>query len=124
MLSDQAVRNWCVPLVALAVVAFMLIHTHLFLFLHRKLVTAIFTAGVAVHSTLYADYEMPPHLQGEKHVFSDLQQWYRTCVDTHVWKLPPIQQYQTNHPIDGSNTVKTTQEQKKNTTAQQESTDP
>lgn len=55
----------------------------------RKLVTAVLTAGVAVHSTLYTDYQMPPHLQGEKHVFSDLQVWYKGWIDKHVWSLPP-----------------------------------
>jgi len=64
---------------------------------NRKLVTAVLTAGVAVHSTLYADYNMPPHLEGEKHVFSDLQTWYRGLVDTHVWKLPPVDTNDATH---------------------------
>lgn len=64
VLSEQAIRNW-------------------------KLATAALTATVAIHSTLYAEYEMPPHLKGEKHIFTDLQQWYRAQVDQHVWRLPP-----------------------------------
>jgi hypothetical protein len=28
-------------------------------------------------------------LKGEKHIFTDLQQWYRAQVDQHVWRLPP-----------------------------------
>lgn len=74
--------------------AFPLSHSHSSLHSNsqwdRKLVTAVLTAGVAIHSTLYTDYEMPPHLKGEKHVFTDLQVWYRNWIDQHVWGLPPL----------------------------------
>lgn len=65
--------------------------------------TAVLTATVAIHSTLYAEYEMPPHLQEEKHVFSDLQHWYRSYVDQHVWKLPPRQENDNSTARSGSN---------------------
>ena len=56
---------------------------------YRKLVTAVLTAGTAFHTVLYTEYAMPPHMQGSKHVFSDIQTSYRSWVDRTIWRLPP-----------------------------------
>ena len=47
------------------------------------------TFGTAVFTIFYTTYTMPPHLQGKKHVLTDIQESYHVMVDRYVWGLPP-----------------------------------
>lgn len=49
----------------------------------RRLATYVVTAFASVHLVFYTDYNIPNY-EG-KHVFSDLQVWYRNWVDRTVW---------------------------------------
>lgn len=55
----------------------------------RKFATYACTFGAAVFSVLYTTYTMPPHLEGRKHVFTDVQESYHKMVDKYIWGLPP-----------------------------------
>mmetsp|Transcript_26731 Transcript_26731/g.37681 ORF Transcript_26731/g.37681 Transcript_26731/m.37681 type:complete len:80 (-) Transcript_26731:120-359(-) len=53
-----------------------------------KLATAVCTSVAAFHTVFYTEYSMPGHLEGEKHVYSDIQQSYRRMIDKYVWNVP------------------------------------
>ncbi len=55
----------------------------------RKVAAYACTIGSAVVLVFYTPYPMPPHLEGRKHVLSDVQDKYHKLVDKYVWGLPP-----------------------------------
>mmetsp|Transcript_17041 Transcript_17041/g.25200 ORF Transcript_17041/g.25200 Transcript_17041/m.25200 type:complete len:86 (-) Transcript_17041:376-633(-) len=63
VLSEQAMRNW-------------------------KVATYVCTFGTAFFTTFYVSYPMPPHLEGKKHVLTDIQKSYHEMIDRHFWGLP------------------------------------
>mmetsp|Transcript_19113 Transcript_19113/g.31673 ORF Transcript_19113/g.31673 Transcript_19113/m.31673 type:complete len:83 (-) Transcript_19113:139-387(-) len=64
VLSEQAMRNW-------------------------KVATYVCTFGTAFFTIFYTPYTMPPHLEGRKHVLTDVQESYHKMIDKYVWGLPP-----------------------------------
>ena len=56
---------------------------------HRKVATYVCTFGTAVFTIFYTPYSMPPHLEGRKHVLTDVQDSYHKMVDKYIWGLPP-----------------------------------
>jgi hypothetical protein len=71
----------------------------------RKVATYVCTSGAAFFSVLYTPYTMPPHLEGRKHVFTDVQESYHKMVDKHIWGLPPKE-----HIAEGRHVVRKSDE--------------
>jgi hypothetical protein len=56
---------------------------------NRKVAAYACTIGSAVVLVFYTPYPMPPHLEGRKHILTDVQDKYHKMIDKYVWGLPP-----------------------------------